>query len=60
MKILDRNDPVFRHTWVRYATAFSPMIWGVVEFVYASPGWGILFLAAGIYAFWELFLRASD
>ena len=60
MKLLDRNDPVFRHAWVKYFTAFGPLIWGGVEFAFHDPFWGVLFVSAGVYAVWELFLRAAD
>lgn len=60
MKILDPNDPFFAKAWVRWATALLPMLWGLVEFYYNSPGWGILFLCAGAYAFYMLILKASD
>jgi hypothetical protein len=58
MKFLDPNDPFFRHAWVRWVTVLVPLGWGVVEFAYlGSPFWGILFLAAGAYAGYQLFFK---
>jgi hypothetical protein len=62
MKFLDPNDPFFRHAWVRWLTVLVPLGWGVMEFfVMQSPFWGLLFLAAGGYAGWQLFIvRGRD
>lgn len=60
MKFLDRNDPFFAKPWVRAITVGFPLVWGLVEFWFDSPGWGILFLAAGAYAGWELYIRTAD
>ena len=56
MKFLDPNDPFFRHAWVRWVSVVLPLIWGVVELFYMqSPFWGLLVLAAGGFAVWQLF-----
>lgn len=62
MKFLDPDHPMFRHLLVRWLTVLVPLGWGIVEFVYlGSPFWGILFLAAGVYAGWQLFFnRKAD
>lgn len=60
MKILDPNDPFFNKAWVRWATCMLPLLWGLVEFYFNSPGWGILFVVAGAYAFYMLILKPSD
>ena len=60
MKILDPNDPFFNKAWVRWVTCVLPMLWGLVEFYYNSPGWGILFLVAGAYAFYMLIIKRAD
>ena len=62
MKFLDPNNPSFRHAWVRWASVLLPLGWGIVEFVVLqSPFWGLLFLAAGVYAAWQLFyVRGRD
>jgi hypothetical protein len=57
MKLLDPDHPMFRKAWVRWATVLVPTLWGGVEIAWASPGWGIVFLAAGGYAAWVLLLR---
>jgi hypothetical protein len=57
MKFLDPNDPFFRQAWVRWVSVLSPLGWAGVEFWKASPGWGVLFLALGLYAGWQLFIN---
>jgi hypothetical protein len=59
-KLLDRNDPFFRRVWVRWLTVILPLLWGAVEFWHSQPFWGVLFIAAGVYAAWELLLRTAD
>ena len=56
-KFLDRDDPFFRQTWRRWVVSLLPIGWGLFEFWAGGPFWGILFLAAGLYALWELILR---
>lgn len=60
MKLLDANHPMFRRPWVRWATALVPLGWAGVEFSLGSPGWGMIFAAAGAYAFYVLVLRGPD
>ena len=48
--LLDPNHPMFSRIWVRWVTAALPILWGVGEFVWGSPFWGMLFIAAGVYA----------
>jgi len=60
MKILDQNDPFFNKAWVRWTTSVLPMLWGLVEFYYDSPGWGVLFLVAGAYAFYMLIIKRAN
>lgn len=58
MKFLDPNDPFFRHAWVRWLVVVLPLVWGVVEFVWMqAPFWGVMFLAAGAYAGYALFVQ---
>lgn len=58
MKFLDPNDPFFRHPAVRWVTVLLPTGWGLVELRWiGSPFWGLLFLAAGVYAGWMLFFN---
>lgn len=60
MKFLDRNDPFFRKTWVRWICVVLPMGWAGVELWNNSPSWALMFAALGGYAAYELFLRAAD
>lgn len=60
MKFLDRNDPFFRHTWVRVVSVAIPGVWAVVEFALSNPFWGLIFAALAAYAAYELFLRADN
>ena len=53
-KFLDANHPFFRPVWRRWVTGLLPMAWGVAEFWFDSPGWGILFVGAGAYALYVL------
>jgi hypothetical protein len=58
MKFLDPNHPFFRNPLVRWITVLLPLGWGIFEFAWiGSPFWGILFLAAGAYAGWQLFFQ---
>lgn len=57
MKLIDPDHPFFRPAWRRWATALLPLLWAGWEFANGYPGWGLLFGAAGAYAFWMLILR---
>lgn len=58
MKFLDPEDPFFRHAWVRWLTVLLPTGWGLVELIWiGQPFWAVLFLSAGAYAGWMLFVR---
>jgi hypothetical protein len=57
MKILDPNDRFFDRAWVRVLTAALPLCWAAVEFLWiGDPLWGTVFLTAGAYAGWALFI----
>lgn len=56
MKLIDPDHPFFRPLWRRWATALLPAAWAGVETANGSPGWALLFGAAGGYAFWVLIL----
>ena len=61
MKFLDPDDPFFGKLWVRLLTAGFPLVWAVVEFTYLKdPMWGMIFLAAGVYAAWTLFFNKKS
>ena len=59
-KILDPNDPFFRHAWVRWLTVLLPLTWAGFELWTGSPGWAMLFGAAGGYAAWVLLINGRD
>lgn len=54
MKILDANDPFFAPLWRRWVTVLVPTASGALDLASGNPGWGILFVAIGAYAYWEL------
>ena len=56
MKILDPHDPFFAKAWVRWATVLVPFVMFGLEFLMGNPGWGVLFAAAGGYAYYQLFI----
>ena len=61
MRLIDPNHPFFARVWVRWVSALVPVVWGVLEFVWiGNPMWGVLFLALGAFAFWELVIRGPD
>ncbi len=60
MKFLDPNHPFFARPLTRWLTALFPLCWAGVEFWFNSPGWGILFAAAGVYAFYMLIIKGPD
>lgn len=57
MQLLDPKHPFFAKTWVRWFWTLLALGMGVVEFLTGSPGWGIMFLAAGGYLGWVLILN---
>lgn len=57
MKLLDPDHPFFRPVWRRWATALVPGAWALVEATSGSPGWALLFGAAGAYAGWVLLIE---
>lgn len=53
-KLFDTDHPFFRPLWIRIAIVAVCVAWAGVEFLTASPTWGMIFLAiaaAAIYAF---------
>jgi hypothetical protein len=57
MKFLDRDHPFFEKPVTRWLTTLLPLGWGIFEFSLGNPGWGILFIAAGAWAGYELLIR---
>jgi hypothetical protein len=61
MKFLDPNHPFFDRAWVRWLTVLFPTAWGIFEFAWiGAPIWGIIFVALGAYAAWELFFQRKS
>lgn len=56
MRFLDPDHPFFAKPLVRWLTTVLPLGWAGFEFVSGSPGWGILFAAAGAYAGYMLLI----
>ncbi len=54
---LDRDDPFFRKSWVRWVTTLAPLPPAAIELWTGNPGWAILFFAAFAYAGWVLILN---
>jgi hypothetical protein len=48
---LDPDHPMFARAWVRWLVSVAPLLWAGFEFWQGTPFWGMLFGAAGIYAF---------
>ena len=57
MKLLDVQHPFFIPLWRRIATVAACIGWAGVEFWQGAPFWGIIFLAAGLFAGWQLFFN---
>jgi hypothetical protein len=59
-QILDADHPFFIPVWRRWATVILPLIWGGVELWNGSPGWAVLFGAAGAYALYVLIIQGPS
>ena len=59
-RFLDADHPFFAPVWRRWATTLFPLFWGGVEFWHDSPGWGVLFVAAGAYAGYVLIYKGPS
>lgn len=53
---LDPDHPMFARAWVRWLVSVGPILWGLGEFWHGAPMWGVIFAAAGAYAFKTLIL----
>ena len=60
MKFLDANHPFFRRPVVRWVSSLFPIGWGGMELWLGNPGWGLMFIATGAYAFWQLVIKGPD
>lgn len=56
MRGFDFNDPFFKPLWIRIAVVGLALGWAAFEFASGAPFWGILFGAAGAWAFYGLFI----
>lgn len=59
MKLLDPDHPFFIPVWRRWASTLFPLAWAGVEWYLDSPGWAVLFAAAGVYAGYMLLWRKA-
>ena len=56
-RFLDLNNPFFRPLWLRVLVVALCLGWALFEFVAASPFWGALFGAIGLYCGWHFFFN---
>ncbi|MBI1169770.1 hypothetical protein GC209_00060 [bacterium] len=54
--MLDPDHPMFSKAWVRWVTTVAPLAWGGAELWNGNAFWGVLFVAAGVYAGWKLLI----
>lgn len=54
--MFDLDHPFFRPLWIRIALVSACLGWAAFEFLAASPFWGMLFGALGLYAAWRFFV----
>ncbi|NVO25755.1 DUF3329 domain-containing protein [Donghicola mangrovi] len=52
--MIDPDDPFFAPLWRRVVIVGLCLGWAVFEAVTGSPGWALMFGAAGLYAGWTL------
>lgn len=60
MKLLDPNHPFFAPVWRRWVTCLAPLAWGAAELAMGNPGWGLMFVAAGVYAGYILLIQGPS
>jgi len=56
MTFFNLRVPFFLPVWRRVLTVAAIGGWTIVELVTASPGWAVLFGAAGLFAAYEFFI----
>ncbi|OYX40826.1 MAG: hypothetical protein B7Z02_17805 [Rhodobacterales bacterium 32-67-9] len=54
--MFDLQLPFFRPLWLRLAVVAVCLGWAGMEMVSGSPGWAILFAAAGLWAAYQFFV----
>ncbi|MFV2001526.1 MAG: DUF3329 domain-containing protein [Paracoccaceae bacterium] len=58
-RFLDPNDPFFRPLWIRVVVLVILLGWSAYEFATATPFWGVLFLAVGVWFYWVFFVART-
>jgi hypothetical protein len=59
-RLLDADDPFFAPVWRRWATFLLPTAWGLAEFWFQEPFWGVLFVGSGLYAGYVLIVKGPS
>ncbi|XDB00092.1 hypothetical protein AB1M95_09390 [Sulfitobacter sp. LCG007] len=52
----DIRTPAFRPLWRRLLVVALSMVWAVVEYANGSPGWAMVFVAAGAWCAYQFFV----
>lgn len=55
--MFDLRHPFFNPLWIRIVTVAVALGWAGLELVTGSPGWAMVFAAAGLYAGYAFFLN---
>jgi hypothetical protein len=55
VRLFDPNHPFWRPVPIRMAVVGGCLAWAGFELVMGSPGWALMFVAAGVYAAVTLF-----
>ena len=56
-RLFDLDHPFFIPLWRRVMIVVACLGWALFEFLAASPFWGMLFGAIGLYAGWHFFFN---
>jgi hypothetical protein len=56
-RFFDLDHPFFIPLWRRVLIVAACLGWALFEFLAASPFWGMLFGAIGLYAGWHFFFN---
>ncbi len=56
-RLFDLDHPFFIPLWRRVLIVVACLGWALFEFLAASPFWGMLFGAIGLYAGWHFFFN---
>lgn len=59
MPLIDASHPFFRPLWRRIAVVAACLGWALIEIITGSPGWAMLFGAAGLYAAYVLLIASQ-